>query len=130
MDVSGDKMQRRRLDKHTGGVYLTVQLRQNFVLGCGVLACQVVDLLQGTHRSERSDGGFRRSLSSGGRRAAYRGRVVSQRLQVSDVGVDKPPRALDVHAHVVVGSIGDGDSHAEVYQSPPAEGGTMALACV
>lgn len=67
---------------------------------------------------------------------AYRGRVVSHCLQVSDVGVDKPPRALDVHAHVVVGSIGDDDSHteadmsSEVYHSRPAEGGVTPLRCI
>lgn len=64
---------------------------------------------------------------------AYRGRVVSQCLQVSDIGVDKPPRALDVHAHVVIGSIGDDDSHteadvsSEVYQCRPTEGGIIPL---
>lgn len=61
-------------------------------------------------RRVRADQEFH-SVSSGGR-AAYRGRVVSECLQVSDIGVDQPPRALDVRAHVVVGSIGDGDSHA------------------
>lgn len=67
---------------------------------------------------------------------AYRGRVVSQRLQVSDIGVDKPPRALDVHAHVVIGSIGNDDPHTEadmssgVYHSRPAEGGIIPLTCI
>lgn len=67
---------------------------------------------------------------------AYRGRVVGQRLQVSDVGVDEPPRALDVHAHVVVGSVGDGhsrteaDTSSEAYHSRPAEGGVTPLTCI
>lgn len=39
-------------DTHGVQVYLTVQLRQNFVLGRDVLAHQVVDLLQKTHASE------------------------------------------------------------------------------
>lgn len=66
---------------------------------------------------------------------AYRGRVVGECLQVSDVGVDEPPRALDVHAHVVVGSVGDGDSRteadtsSEAYHSRPAEGGVTPLTC-
>lgn len=66
---------------------------------------------------------------------AYRGRIVSECLQVSDIGVDKPPRVLDVHAHVVIGSIGNEDSHtetdmsSEVYQSRPAEGGIIPLTC-
>lgn len=100
-------------------------------------------MLEETHRSETSKPRqSRRGLlsgSSGGhrlRRVAYRGRVVSECLQVSDICVDKPPRALDVHAHVVIGSIGDGDSHteadmsSEVYQSPPAGGGIITLACI
>lgn len=67
---------------------------------------------------------------------AYRGRVVGERLQVSDVGVDEPPRALDVHAHVVVGSVGDGhsrteaDTSSEAYHSRPAEGGVTSLTCI
>lgn len=44
---------------------------------------------------------------------AYRGCVVSECLQVSDIGVDQPPRALDVQAHVVIGSVGDDDPHTE-----------------
>lgn len=67
---------------------------------------------------------------------AYRRRVVGERLQVSDVGVDEPPRALDVHAHVVVGGVGDGDSRteadtsSEAYHSRPAGGGVTPLTCI
>lgn len=62
---------------------------------------------------------------------AYRGRVVGECLQVSDIGVDQPPRALDVQAHVVIGSVGDDHSHTERYQSRPAEGGidTFTVTC-
>lgn len=67
---------------------------------------------------------------------AYRRRVVGERLQVSDVGVDESPRALDVHAHVVVGGVGDGDSRteadtsSEAYHSRPAGGGVTPLTCI
>lgn len=60
-------------------------------------------------------------VQGGGGRAAYRGRVVGERLQVSDVGVDEPPRALDVHAHVVVGGVGDGDSRTAADRSGEAQ---------
>lgn len=41
-----------------------------------------------------------------GGKSAYRGRVVGERLQVSDVGVNEPPSALDVRAQVVVCCVG------------------------
>lgn len=112
-------------DKHcvqTCRVELTVEVWQDFVLGCGVLGCQACLTCCSRRHTVLIDIGYIILLAfvfSKINRVVcvsvrtYCRRVVSERLQVSHVGVNEPPSAFDLWADVVVCGESNENSHTE-----------------